>query len=112
MQNDRVRLNCRGSSPVLPCWTKQDQWRFAAIHVGGNGTATRTTDNHIRVMLIVFSFGDANGLFEVFVGKSGVQNFVAVVIEEGRFLAARNAGPAVEEKDFHFLSGGSMHGPW
>jgi hypothetical protein len=55
------------------------------------------------MVLVVSGLGEANCLLEIFVGKSRIQDSVAVVFEEGRFLAARNAGPSVEEEDSHRL---------
>ena len=51
-------------------------------------------------MLVEVGLCDPHGLVEVLVGQSGIQNFMAVAGEEGRFLAAQCRGPAVEEKDF------------
>ena len=53
------------------------------------------------MVLVEFGLDNADGLVEVVVGKSGVEDFVGVVFEEGRLLAARCRGPAVKEEDFH-----------
>ena len=55
----------------------------------------------IGMVMIEFGLSDANSFFKVFVGELGVQDFVAVVFQEGRLGAARHTGPAVEEEDYH-----------
>ena len=52
-------------------------------------------------MLIELGLGNADGGIEIIIGQGWVQDFVAVVLEEGRFHTARCRLPAVEEKDFH-----------
>ncbi len=53
------------------------------------------------MMAVELSLGDADGGIEVVVGQGGVQNFVAVVLQVGRFDAAWSRLPAVEEEDSH-----------
>ena len=52
-------------------------------------------------MLIVLGLGDADGFLEIVVRKSGVDDFVTVLIEVRWFVTARNGVPAVEEEDSH-----------
>ena len=53
------------------------------------------------VLLIVFGLGNPYGLLEVLVRQLGIEDGVAVVFEEGRLLATRCRGPAVDEEKFH-----------
>jgi len=45
--------------------------------------------------------GLGGSFVEIVAGKLGVQDFVAVLFQEGRLAATRFGGPAVQEKDFH-----------
>ena len=53
------------------------------------------------LVLVELVLGDPDGLLEVVVGQLRVDDLVAVVLEVGRFDAARNRLPAVEEEDGH-----------
>ena len=52
-------------------------------------------------MPVVLGLGDPDRLGEVLVGQFGVDDLVAVPGQLGRFDAARDRLPAVEEEDFH-----------
>jgi hypothetical protein len=52
-------------------------------------------------VLVEFALGDPDGLLEVLVRQLGIQDGVATLGQVGRFDAARNRLPAVEEEDFH-----------
>ncbi len=91
----------RGRAPILPCWAKQDERRVSAVDVHGDCTATGRTDDHIRLVLIVFGLSGADGQIEVVIVQCRVDDFVASVFQVGRFDAADDAVPAVEEKDSH-----------
>jgi hypothetical protein len=53
------------------------------------------------LVLVELLLGDLDCLLEVLVGQLGVDDFVAVVRQVGRFDAAWNRLPAVKEEDFH-----------
>jgi len=63
--------------------------------------ATGTADDHIWLVLIVFRLSSADGSVEVIVVESRIDDCVAVLLQAGRFNAAGNGVPAVEEQDFH-----------
>jgi hypothetical protein len=52
-------------------------------------------------VLVERGLGDADDLGEVLDRQLWVDDLVAVLGQEGRFNAARNRLPAVEEEDFH-----------
>ena len=52
-------------------------------------------------MLVELVLGDPDGQDEVFIRQLRVDDLVAVLGEDGRFDAARDRLPAVEEEDFH-----------
>ena len=52
-------------------------------------------------MLVEFSLSSADGGIEVVVIEGWVNDFVAVVLQVGRFDAARNRVPAVKEEEFY-----------
>ncbi len=54
-------------------------------------------------MPIKLDLGDPHGLIEIIIGESGVQDRVAVVLEERRLDAARSRLPAVKEEDGHWI---------
>jgi len=49
----------------------------------------------------MFGLGDPDGGIEVVFGQGGIEDFVAVVIQVGRFEAARRRLPVVQEEEFH-----------
>jgi hypothetical protein len=51
--------------------------------------------------VVELGLGYANRLLGVLIGKSRIENFVAMMDEESRFDAAWTRLPAVEEQDFH-----------
>jgi hypothetical protein len=101
VQNDRACPNRFDCSPILPCGAKQDVPRIAAVDVHGDRTATGTSDDDIRLMLVELSLGGSDGGFEIVVVKFWIDDLVAVVLEVGRFGAAWDRMPAVEEEDGH-----------
>ena len=101
MQDNRVRLDGRGRAPFLPRRAKQDEWRVSAVDVHRDRTATRTANDHIGLVLIVFGLSGADRQPKVVVIEGRVDERVAVVAEIGWFDAARNAVPAVEKQDLH-----------
>lgn len=52
-------------------------------------------------MFIELFLGDPDGLLEVLIGQLRIDDFVAMLRQEGRFDAAGDRVPAVEEEDFH-----------
>ncbi len=52
-------------------------------------------------MRVELGLGDPDGLGKIIVGQRRVDDFVAVIDQVGRFDAAGNRTPAVEEEDFH-----------
>ena len=101
MQDDRVRLDGRGITPFLPSGAQEGERGVTRVDVHRHSAATRRADDDIGTMLLILGLGDADSFVEVVVGKSGINDFVAVRFQEGRLPAARNAGPAVEEEDSH-----------
>ena len=53
------------------------------------------------IVPVELGLGDANSGIEIVIGQGRVDDFVAVVLEVGRFHTARNRLPAVKEEDFH-----------
>ena len=52
-------------------------------------------------MLVELLLGDLDGLCEILVGQLRIDDFVAVLRQEGRFDAAWDRLPAVKEENFH-----------
>ncbi|MEX1231924.1 MAG: hypothetical protein WEB58_16885 [Planctomycetaceae bacterium] len=76
-----------------------------AHHQLGWHTATAPADDNVWLVLIVFRLGDHESGIEIVVGEGRVENGVAVLGEIGRFDAAGDAVPAVEEEDSHRFVG-------
>jgi hypothetical protein len=55
-------------------------------------------------MLIDLGLGNSDGLVEIIVRKSGVDDLVASVFQLVRLHAANDAVPAVQKKDFRHIS--------
>ncbi len=72
-----------------------------AVDIHRHSTTTRTPDDDIRPLLIIFGLGDANGGIEVVVGECEIEDGVAVGFEVSRLEAAWSRLPTVEEENFH-----------
>ena len=100
------RARCRRSRSIRTCPLLFQPPRKHSKHVGnsvdvhGYGPPAGT-DNDIGPVLVELGLGDADGSIEIVVGQGRVQDFVAVVLEIGRFHAAWCRLPAVEEEDGH-----------
>ena len=76
----------------------QDKRCVVGFEIHGDCAATGTADDHVGLALIVLGLGDPHGGGEVFVWQRRIQNFVAVIGQKGRFSAAWDAGPAVQNR--------------
>jgi len=52
-------------------------------------------------VFVELGLGDPGGFIEILVGQRRIDEFVAVLGQEGRFDATRNRLPAVKKEDFH-----------
>ena len=55
------------------------------MHIDGDSAATRTADDYIRLVPVVFGMSDKERRFKVVVGKFGVEDGVNVLRKVGRF---------------------------
>ena len=101
MQDDRVRLDGSGRSIFLPRRAQKDEWYVIGLDVHSDCAATRASDNDIGIVLIEFGLGEAHGFIKIAIRESGIEDFVALLFEKGRFAATGFRGPAMEEKDLH-----------
>jgi len=102
VQDNRAGLHVLDCSPILPCRAKQNELCITAVDVHGDGPATGTSNYDIWLMLVELSPSGLDCQHEVIVIKRWVDDFVAVVLQVGRFDAAWDRVPAVKEEDFHF----------
>jgi hypothetical protein len=73
--------------------------RIAAVDVHRHGPASAGTDNHVGLPTVELGLGDADGGIKVVVGKGGVQDLMAVVLEVSRLQAARCRQPEEESRN-------------
>ena len=78
-------------------WAEQHEPGVAALDVHRDGTASRRTDNDLRLMVVELRLGGGDGRAEVVVIEGRVEDFKAVLGEVRRFDAARDRVPAVEK---------------
>ena len=86
MQDHHAGLHRPRRSPLVPRRAEQDEPSIAALDVHRNGPAPARSDDHMGLVLVELVLGDLDGLL----WELGIEDRVAVVLEKGRFDAARN----------------------
>jgi len=97
VKDDRIRLECSGGTPILPCGAKQYEWRLAGLDIHGDCTTTRGANNHVGLMFVVFSLSRADRFVEVVIIESGVDDLVTCILQVRGFDATNNTMPAMQE---------------
>lgn len=88
------RPNC---AVLLPGWAEQTSFASPlSIFIA----ATRSHYD-LRLLLVVFGLGDADGRIKIFMRQRRVDDLLCVILQVRRFHAARHRLPTVEEEDFH-----------
>ena len=98
MEDDRARFHRRGRSPSFPRRTEKNKRRRTRVDVHRDGSTPAGTDHDIGPMPVELRLGESNGGVEIVVGQGGIEDFVAVMGEIGRFTPP-GVEPAVKEED-------------
>jgi hypothetical protein len=101
VQDDRARLYDLNRAILLPRWAQQDESRIATLDVHCDSTTPARSDDNLRAVFVEFRLSNPDCLGEVLVRQCGVENLVAVRLQEARLNAANHRVPTVEEQDFH-----------
>jgi hypothetical protein len=101
VKDDRAGWDDLCRSPFPPSRTEEHQFRYAEIKVHGNRPTARASNDDLGVVPIELVLSGSAGEFEIIIVELGVDDLAAVLLEIGRFDAAWDTLPTVQEKNFH-----------